>query len=261
APARLWGMSREEEVAYLKRLSLPVPPPKESRYSIDENLWGRSIEAGPLENPWAEPPEEVYAWTTPSSKCPAEPTYLEVQFAEGLPTALDGEEMNPLALVAHLSALAGKHGIGRIDHVENRLVGIKSREVYEAPAAVVLHAAHKALEAMTLSKEQQRFKELVAGQYADLVYNGLWFSPHREDLDAYVRSTQRFVSGTIRLRLHRGTCTVVGRQSPHALYSYELATYDKEDQFDHRASEGFIKVYGLPLKTQNRRQPRPKRKG
>ena len=158
-------------------------------------------------------------------------------------------------LIRHLNALAGSHGVGRIDHVENRLVGIKSREIYEAPAAAALHTAHKALEAMTLSKEQARTKARIAQEYADVVYNGLWFTLHRQDLDAYVRSTQRHVTGDVRLRLHKGTCTVVGRSAPRSLYRYELATYDREDRFDHKAAEGFISIYGLPVRTQNRAQP------
>ena len=256
APAREWDMSREEEIEFAKQRGVPIPVTLESPYSVDENLWGRSIEAGALEDPWIEPPEEIFAWTAPVLRAPEEPAYLELEFREGIPVALNGEEMSGVALVRHLNNLAGEHGVGRIDHLENRLVGIKSREVYEAPAGVLLHTAHRALETLTLSKEQQRLKELVAQQYADLVYNGLWYSGHRHDLDAYVVSTQRFVTGTVRLRLHKGVCTVVGRRSPHALYSYELATYDKEDRFDHRASEGFIKVYGLPTRTQARNQPR-----
>ena len=226
APIREWGMSREEEVEYARQQHIPVPLGK-GPFSVDENLWGRSVEAGDLEDPWREPPEAAYAWTKPVDATPEEPGYLEITFQQGLPVALDGEEMAGVDLVTHLNHLAGDHGVGRIDHIENRLVGIKSREIYEAPAAVVLHAAHRALEAMTLSKEQARLKSRISQEYADMVYNGLWYSQHRRDLDAYVRSTQRHVSGTIRLRLHRGTCTVVGRQASQGLYSYELATYDR----------------------------------
>ncbi|MSQ12187.1 MAG: argininosuccinate synthase [Dehalococcoidia bacterium] len=254
APAREWGMSREEEVEYLRQRKLPTPPPKTTKYSIDENLWGRSVEAGPLEDPWNEPPEEAYAWTASAAKTPAEPAYLELEFTEGVLASISGETADPIGLVEHLNTLAGRHGVGRIDHLEDRLVGIKSREVYEAPAAVVLHKARAALEAMTLTKEQLRFRDLVAQQYADLVYNGQWFSAHRQDLDAYAGSLMQYVSGTVRVRLHRGNATVVGRKSPHALYSYQLATYDKADTFDHKASGGFIQVYGLPIKTQNRRK-------
>ena len=254
APAREWGMSRDEEVEFLRARNLPALAKKTSQFSVDENIWGRSIEAGPLENPWSEPPEEVYAWTASVAKAPAEPLYMEIDFECGIPVSVNGEKRSPLALVEHLNMVAGKHGVGRIDHLENRLVGIKSREIYEAPAAVLLHKARRALETITLAKEQVRFKDYVAQQYADLVYNGLWFTPHREDLDAYVQSVERSVTGSVRMRLHKGNATVVGRKSPNALYSYELATYDKQDQFDHRASEGFIKVFGLPSKTQNRVQ-------
>jgi argininosuccinate synthase len=256
APAREWGMSREEEVAYLKARKLPTPPAKTSKYSIDENLWGRSIEAGPLEDPWNEPPEEIYAWTASPDKAPAEPTYLELEFKDGVPVAVNGEVLAPLALVRHVNQVAGRNGVGRVDHLENRLVGIKSREIYESPAAVVLHRARRALEAITLTKDQLRFRDLVAQQYADLTYNGNWFTAHRQDLDAYVASLDRHVTGTVRMRLHRGACVPVGRKSAHALYSYELATYDKADRFDHKAAEGFIQVYGLPVKTQNARDGR-----
>ena len=253
APIREWGMSREEETEYAHKHNIPVPSGK-SPYSTDENLWGRSIEASALEDPWLEPPEDAFAWTNPISATPAEPAYVELRFERGLPAALDGEEMGGVDLVRHLNGLAGEHGVGRIDHIENRLVGIKSREVYEAPAAVVLHAAHKALEAMTLSKEQLRLKGRIAQEYAEVVYNGLWYTRHRRDLDAYVHSTQTHVTGTVRVRLHRGSCAVVGRESSHGLYSHELATYDRGDKFDHRSAEGFISVYGLPVRTQARVQ-------
>ncbi len=249
APIREWGMSREEEMDYARSNGIPVPEGK-GPYSVDENLWGRSVEAGDLEDPWMEPPEGAFAWTRSIPEAPADPQYLELGFEEGLPITLDGEEMPGVDLIRDLNRLAGDHGVGRIDHVENRLVGIKSREVYEAPAAVVLHAAHNALEAMTLSKEQLRLKALIAREYADVVYNGLWYTHHRRDLDAYVRSTQAKVSGTVRIKLHKGSCIVVGRSSPHALYRHELATYNREDKFDHRASEGFISIYGLPVRTQ-----------
>ena len=254
APAREWGMSREQEVQYAGEHSIPLDLNKRSAYSVDENLWGRSIEAGDLEDPWLEPPEEAFAWTRSIREAPEEPRYVEISFEQGVPVALDGEELSGLALIEMLHQLAGEHGVGRIDHIENRLVGIKSREVYEAPAGVVLHAAHRSLEAMTLSKEQARFKARVAQEYADTVYNGLWFTQHRLNMDEYVKSTQRFVSGSVRVRLHKGSCTVVGRRSDTSLYQYQLATYGQADQFDHRASEGFISVYGLPVRTQARIQ-------
>ncbi len=253
APIREWGMSREEEIEYGRARNIPVPEGR-NPYSTDENLWGRSIETGDLEDPWNEPPEDAFQWTRPVSACPDEPSYIEIAFEQGLPVSIDGEEMDGVALVDHLNRRAGQHGVGRIDHLENRLVGIKSREVYEAPAAVVLHSAHRALEAITLSKEQVRLKTRIAQEYADVVYNGLWFTQHRRDMDAYVDSTQRHVSGTVRVRLLKGSCTVVGRRSPNALYSYELATYDRGDKFDHRAAEGFISIFGLPVRTQSQVQ-------
>ena len=253
APIREWGMSREDEVDYARERNIPINAGK-SRFSVDENLWGRSAEAGELEDPWAEPPEAAYQWTRPVNETPDDPTNLEIHFDQGIPTAIDGESMGGIDLINHLNYLAGINGVGRIDHVENRLVGIKSREIYEAPAAVVLHAAHQALEAMTLGKDQARTKARIAQEYADVVYNGLWFTAHRRDLDAYIQSTQRYVTGNIKVRLHKGTCTVVGRSSPHTLYQHQLATYDRGDQFNHSAAEGFITIYGLPVRTQNQTQ-------
>jgi len=250
APAREWGMTREEEIAYAQKHAIPVPASVASPYSVDENLWGRSIECGVLEDPWAEPPEEVFAWTCSAKEAPDEPCYVEIGFERGVPVSVDGRELDGVSLIQQLNELAGKHGVGRIDHLENRLVGIKSREIYEAPAATVLLAAHKALEAMTLSRDQLRFKERVALEYADLIYNGLWFTALHRDLAAYVESSQRHVTGTVRVKLHKGNATVVGRKSPKSLYSYSLATYDKEDVFDQSASVGFIHIWGLPVKTQ-----------
>ncbi len=254
APAREWGMTRDDEIAYAKERDIELDLNKRSSYSTDENLWGRSIEAGDLEDPWMEPPEEAYAWTVSVAAAPDEPRYVEIRFAEGVPVAIDGEELNGVALIELLNEVAGAHGVGRIDHIENRLVGIKSREVYEAPAGTVLHLAHRALEQMCLTKEQSRFKERLAQEYADIVYNGLWFTAHRRDLDAYVLSTQRHVNGTVRVRLHKGSATVTGRESAEALYRHDLATYDAGDTFDHQASVGFISVFGLPVRTQARVQ-------
>jgi argininosuccinate synthase len=256
APAREWGMSRDQEIAYAQERNITLDLNKRSPYSVDENLWGRSAEAGDLEDPWNEPPEEAYSWTQPVSKTPNVAVYIEVGFRQGVPVALDGEELPGIELITRLNELGGIHGIGRLDHIENRLVGIKSREIYEATAAILLHQAHRSLEGMCLSKEQARFKERLAQEYADLVYNGLWFTPHRQDLDAYVENSQRHVSGTVRMRLHKGTSTVVGRQSKESLYQHELATYDASDQFDHHASEGFIQIYGLPVRTQSQVQGR-----
>jgi argininosuccinate synthase len=248
------NMTRDQEIDYARRHGIPVEATKKSPYSVDENLWGRSIEAGVLEDPWDEPPRDVFQWTADPEEAPSPPYELEISFVEGVPVALDGEERDAVTLIQTLNTIGGRYGVGRIDMVEDRLVGIKSREIYEAPAAVMLHQAHRALESLVLTKDALRFKAAVAREYAELVYNGLWFSAHHQDLAAYVRSTQRFASGDVRLRLDRGKATVVGRRSPHSLYSTALATYGKGDAFDHRASEGFISVFGLPLRTQARTQ-------
>ena len=254
APIRDWGMSRQDEIEYANERNLPINP-SNSKFSVDENLWGRSVEAGELEDPWVEPPEEAFEWTRAVTDAPDEAAYVEVRFEAGTPVAVDGELMVGADLIRHLNTLGGDHGVGRIDQVENRLVGIKSREIYEAPAAVILHSAHRALEAMTLGKDQARTKARISQEYADLVYNGLWFTAHRQDLDAYVESTQRYVTGDVKLRLNKGSCTVVGRAAPQALYQHSLATYDRGDQFNHASAEGFISIYGLPVRTQNKIQP------
>ena len=250
APAREWGMTREETISYAQRHGIPVPVTVSSPYSLDENLWGRSIECGVLEDPWAEPPEEPFTWTKSADAAPNSPGYVEIGFEQGTPVYIDGRKMDGITLIQKLNELAGSHGVGRIDHLENRLVGIKSREIYEAPAAIVLLQAHQALQGMTLSKEQLRFKQKVAVEYADLVYNGLWFTSLHQDLAAYVQSSQRYVTGTVRLKLYKGSGNVVGRKSPFSLYSHGLATYDKGDVFDQSASPGFIHIWGLPVKTQ-----------
>lgn len=255
APAREWGMTRDETIDYAQRYDIPLPVTSGSPYSIDENLWGRSVECGVLEDPWVEPPEDAFIWTKSPGEAPDKPGYVEIGFEEGAPVTLDGQKMDGVGLIQELNQLAGSHGVGRIDHLENRLVGIKSREIYEAPAATVLLQGHLALEAMTLSKEQMRFKQKVAMEYADLIYNGLWFTAMHQDLAAYVQSSQRFVTGTVRLKLFKGNCTVVGRKSPFSLYNYGLATYDKGDEFDQSASPGFIHIWGMPVRTQAKIQP------
>ena len=257
APAREWKMTREQTIKYAQAHDIPIPITKARPYSIDENLWGRGIECGVLEDTWNEPPEHIFLWTRSPEKTPARPAYLEIGFEKGIPVSLNGRKVEPVTLVEKVHDLAGRHGIGRIDHVENRLVGIKSREIYEAPAAVVLLKAHQALEDLVLTKEQLRFKARVASEYADLIYNGLWFTGMRQDLAAYVESTQRYVTGTIRVKLSEGNCHVVGRKSPYSLYDYGLATYDKGDVFDHTASPGFIHIWGLPVRTQAKVQPEP----
>ena len=255
APAREWNMTREQLIEYAQTHNIPVPITASSPYSIDENLWGRSNECGVLEDPWNEPPEDAFAWTKSPEETPSEPAYLEIGFDKGIPVSLDGENLTGVTFVQRIHKLAGEHGIGRIDHVENRLVGIKSREIYEAPAATVLLKAHQALENLVLTKEQLRFKTKVASEYADLIYNGLWFSGLRQDLAAYVESTQRYVIGTVRVKLFKGNCQIAGRKSPYSLYDYSLATYDKGDAFDQSASPGFIHIWGLPVRTQARVQP------
>ncbi len=257
APVREWSMTRDNEIAYAAEHGIPITVSNANSYSVDQNLWGRSIECGILEDPWEEPPADVYAWTSDPSSAPTEPSYVEITFEHGIPIALNGEEIEGYELIETLNAQAGKYGIGRIDSIENRLVGIKSREIYEAPAATVLLAAHKALESLTLSRDQVRFKEIVAGEYARLVYNGQWYSALHQDLAAYVASTQRFVSGTVRMKLSPGHCAVVGRKSEHSLYNHSLATYDTGDQFDHSAALGFIKLWCLPLTTQAQAQLLP----
>jgi argininosuccinate synthase len=254
APAREWGMTREELIRYAEENSIPIPVTRKSPYSIDENLWGRSIETGVLEDPWTEPPADVYAWTRNPDETPATPRYLEVEFEQGIPVGLDGVRMSGVKLVETLHTIAGEYGVGRVDHVENRLVGIKSREIYEAPAATVLLKAHAALQNLVLTKDQLRFKALVAAQYSDLIYNGLWFGGLRHNLAAYVDDTQQYVTGVVRLKLHRGTCSVVGRKSPHSLYDISLATYDKGDAFNQSDSPGFIRLWGLPVRLQARAQ-------
>lgn len=254
APLREWEMDRESEIEYAHEHNIPITVTKKSPYSIDENLYGRSIETGPLEDPWTEPPDDVWQWTKSPDDAPASPAYIELTFEQGVPVALDGKSLSPTDLVKQLNAIAGEHGVGRIDTIEDRLVGIKSREVYEAPAGITLLIAHDAIESLTLGKEQRRFKARVAQEYADLVYNGLWFSAHHQDLQAYIESTQRYVSGAVRVKLHKGVATAVGRKSPKSLYDFSLATYDKADQFDRTAAVGFISIWGLPVKVQSQAQ-------
>jgi argininosuccinate synthase len=249
------SVSRDEALAYAEKFGITVRQSKASPYSTDENLWGRSVEAGILEDPWFEPPADVYLWTKPLDETPAKPVVVEIRFEEGRPVGLDGEKLGPVELVQRLSDLGGEHGIGRIDMVENRLVGIKSREIYEAPAAAILLEAHASLEQLTLTKAQTRFKNQVAQEYADLVYNGLWFSAHHRDLAQYVTSTQRHVTGDVKVRLWHGTATVVGRRADRSLYSQALATYNKEgDLFDQSHAQGFIRLHGLQAQVQAQTQ-------
>ncbi len=249
APAREWGMTRADEIEYARARGIPVPVTRESPYSTDENLWGRSIECGILEDPWQEPPEDVFSLTRSGPACPDVPACLELMFEAGVPTEVNGVSMPLAELIHSVATIAGVHGVGRIDMVENRLVGIKSREVYEAPASVVLHTAHRELESLVTPRDLIRLKRELGVKYADLVYNGLWFTPTRQAIDAFVSTMQPQVTGQVRLRLFKGECRVTGRRSPYALYDHSLATYDKGDRFDHTAAEGFIKLWGLPVET------------
>jgi argininosuccinate synthase len=250
APLREWEFkSREEEMVYATKHNIPVAATKKSPYSIDENLWGTSIECGILEDPMAEPPADAYQRTIDPALAPDKPAYVDIEFIHGVPVALNGKAMNLIDLTLELNNIGGAHGVGRMDLVENRLVGIKSREIYEAPAAIILHFAHSELERLTLDKPTTNMKANLANEYANIVYNGLWFSPLRKALDAFVEETQRTVSGLVRVKLFKGRTVIAGRKSPFSLYNAQLATYTEEDTFDHKASEGFIKIFGLPTKT------------
>jgi argininosuccinate synthase len=249
APAREWGMSREEEIVYAMERGVPVPVRSGSPYSTDENLWGRSVECGVLENPALEPPEEAYGWTTNPLAAPDAPEYVTVDFDAGRPTGLNGRSMELVPLITSLNRIAGAHGVGRIDHVESRVVGIKSREVYECPAALVLIDAHRALESMVLPRDLLEVKRSLEGRYAHLIYDGLWFTPLRDSLDAFFASSQERVTGQVTLKLFKGSCHVTGRISPYSLYQHALATYSAGDQFRQEMAEGFIYVWGLPART------------
>jgi len=245
APVRDWNMNRPEEMAYAEEHGIPVPTTKESPYSVDENLWGRSIEAGPLEDPEHEPTEDVFELTTSPEDAPDEPQYVEISFEEGLPTTLDREDLPLVDLIAELNAVAGANGVGRIDMIEDRLVGIKSREIYETPAAIAIISAHRELETLTLTRDVLRFKTTLEQRYAELAYEGLWFTPLKRALDAFITETQKTVTGSIRLKLYKGNSSVVGRTAPNALYSKDLATYDPGSTFDEAAAAGFIALWGL----------------
>jgi argininosuccinate synthase len=248
APAREWGMSREETIAYGEKFGIPSPVKKSSPYSVDLNLLGRSIEAGPLEDPWNEPLEEIYAMTKAIENTPDTPEYLEITFERGIPVAVNGQSYGPVELFQHLNPIVGGHGIGRLDMLENRLVGIKSREIYEAPAISMLIQAHRDLESLTLAKDVTHYKRGIEETYANMVYDGLWYSPLRSALDAFIQNTQERVNGVVRVKLFKGQATIVGRKSENSLYDEDLATYGSGDQFDHRAAEGFIYVWGLPTR-------------
>ncbi|MCQ9208452.1 MAG: argininosuccinate synthase [Omnitrophica bacterium] len=247
APLREWSLkTREDEIKFAKKHKIKVEATKKSPYSTDLNLWGRSIECGILEDPAHEPPETIYQLTKNPRSCSNRPTYITVEFVKGIPLKLNGRKLPAVSLIAKLNSIAGNCAVGRIDLLENRLVGIKSREIYEAPAAVVLHLAHQELEALVLDKETAQFKKLIGEKYAQLVYNGLWHSPLKAALDKFVQETQKNVTGVVKLKLYKGSCICVGRKSPQSLYKKALATYEKGDKFDKSAAEGFIKIWGLP---------------
>ncbi|MBT2662154.1 argininosuccinate synthase [Bacillus sp. ISL-45] len=246
APVREWKWSREEEIAYAANNGIPIPINLDSPFSIDQNLWGRSNECGILEDPWQAPPVEAYELTAELEDTPDSPDIIEIEFVEGVPTAIDGKTYPLSELILELNSIAGKHGVGRIDHVENRLVGIKSREVYEAPAAMTLIKAHKELEDITLVKEVAHFKPVIEKKLTELIYEGLWFSPLQDALAAFLKSTQKHVTGTVRVKLFKGHAIIEGRKSPYSLYNEKLATYTADDEFDHNAAVGFINLWGLP---------------
>lgn len=248
APVREWKWSREEEIAYAKENDVPIPINLDSPFSIDQNLWGRSNECGILENPWAAPPEDAYEMTLALEDTPNKPEFVEIGFEAGVPTTLNGIAYPLSELIKTLNALAGKHGVGRIDHVENRLVGIKSREVYECPAAMTLITAHKELEDLTLVKEVAHFKPMIEQKITELIYNGLWFSPLKQALNAFLQETQKNVTGMVRVKLFKGHAIVEGRKSEYSLYDEKLATYTAQDEFNHDAAVGFISLFGLPTK-------------
>lgn len=248
APVREWGWSREEEIEYAKDRNIPIPINLDSPFSIDQNLWGRANECGILEDPWAKPPKDAYDLTVEIEDAPDVADVIEIEFEQGVPTKLDGVSYKLADMILKLNELAGKHGVGRIDHIENRLVGIKSREVYEIPGAHTLLVAHKELEDLTLVKELAHFKPVVEKQLTELIYNGLWFSPLRNSIQAFIKDTQQYVNGTVRVRLFKGHAVVEGRKSPNSLYDEKLATYTKDDEFNHNSAVGFIELWGLPTK-------------
>ncbi|SFL29344.1 argininosuccinate synthase [Streptococcus equinus JB1] len=246
APVREWKWSREEEIEYAKANGVPVPADLDNPYSVDQNLWGRANECGVLENPWNEAPEDAFGITNSPEEAPDTPEFIDIEFKEGKPVALNGKEMKLADLIQEVNAIAGKHGVGRIDHVENRLVGIKSREIYECPGAITLLTAHKEIEDITLVREVSHFKPILENELSNLIYNALWFSPATKAIIAYIKETQKVVNGTAKVKLYKGSAKVVARKSPNSLYDENLATYTSADSFDQDAAVGFIKLWGLP---------------
>ncbi len=255
APVRDWHFTREAEMEYAIEHGIPVMATTDSPYSIDENMWGRSIECGALEDPWIEPPSDAFVLTVDASNAPDDAEYMEIAFEEGIPTALNGEQMDGILLVKKLNEIGGKHGVGRIDMIEDRLVGFKSREVYECPAATILLGAHKALETLTLPKQLRNVKKDLENQYAELTYVGYWFSPLKDAIDAFVETTQKHVTGVVKVKLFKGNAVVAGMKSAQSIYDLGLATYSEGDAFDHNAAVGFIKIWGLPIKNWRQKHP------
>lgn len=247
APVREWKWSREEEIEYAKANGVPVPADLDNPYSVDQNLWGRANECGVLENPWNQAPEDAFGITNSPEEAPDTPEFIDIEFKEGKPVALNGKEMKLADLIQEVNAIAGKHGVGRIDHVENRLVGIKSREIYECPGAITLLTAHKEIEDITLVREVSHFKPILENELSNLIYNALWFSPATKAIIAYIKETQKVVNGTAKVKLYKGSAKVVARKSPNSLYDENLATYTSADSFDQDAAVGFIKLWGLPI--------------
>ena len=256
APAREWGMTRDEEKEYAAKAGLELREVGDNNrvYSIDRNLWGLAIEGEDLEDTWIEPPEDAFSWTSSVENAPDKPEILELGFDKGIPVSLDGKKLDGVTLIENLNLIAGKHGIGRVDHLENRLVGIKSREVYETPAAIILYNAISALETATLSREQQRIKSNLSKIYSDLVYDGRWFTLLRENIESFMNSVQKFSSGEVKLKLYKGNVTVIGRKSKFSLYDYDMSTYSTTDTFNHQSAEGFIDIYSLPARIQAKKQ-------
>lgn len=248
APVRIWEFkTRDQEIDYLASKGIKMEVTKKKPYSIDKNVYGMSIEAGILEDPWAEPPEDIYQMTVSPEKAPNKASYIEIGFEAGIPKTIDGKSFNPVDLLRNLNNVGGQNAVGRVDMVENRLVGIKSREIYECPSGTILHTAHQELEAMVLDRETAHFKQFIALKYADLIYYGLWETPLKKQLDAFVDESQKQVTGTIRLKLYKGNCSVVGRKSKFSRYKEELATYGEKDVFDQKLAQGFIKIFGMPF--------------
>lgn len=245
APTRDWGMSRDQEIEYAMKHGIPISKAAK-KYSIDQNLWGRSIESGPLENPWNSPEEDGWEWTKPPEQAPDQPATVEIGFKQGVPTSIDGTPLPPVELIRRLNRLAGEHGVGRIDHMEDRIVGIKSRETYECPAALTLLEAHRDLEKLVLNRHEIFFKRIVDEQWAFMVYAGFWDDPLKEELDAFINKANERIDGRVKIRLYKGSMMVVGRESPNSVYDFKTATYDSSSTFDQSLSKGFVELWGLP---------------